>query len=219
MIKNKANTIFCFDCDGVVLDSNKIKIEAMQSALFDCGFKNNEIMTCIDFFSRNFGLSRFVHVKHFLEKILCTDKKDKELIQSSILTNYSEIVSKKYKNSKFCKGFINYLEKLDAPCNIVSGSEQTELREVLKRKNIYLKLDNVLGSPISKKDNLISLKESYISDSTYIYFGDSIADLEAAQDAGYEFIGVLGYSMVADELKNRCIEENYKYINFFSDLK
>jgi phosphoglycolate phosphatase-like HAD superfamily hydrolase len=71
---------------------------------------------------------------------------------------------------------------------------------------------------VSKKDNLINLKKSYPMDTLHTYYGDSTADLIAAKEAGYNFVGILGYSMVAGELKTQCLAENYQFINVFTDL-
>ena len=217
MSNSIASTVYSFDCDGVVLNSNKLKIDAMLTAILSCGFTSTEAEKCVVFFQNNFGLSRYFHVNYFLDNILFISGKAKNSFEKEILRSYSEIVSKNYVNAQFCEGFLEFMEDLDGPCNIVSGSDQTELIEVLKHKGLQSKLDYILGSPVSKKDNLIYLKKSYSKNTLHLYYGDSTADLLAAKEAGYNFVGVLGYSLVASELQTLCLAENYQFINFFTE--
>lgn len=210
--------VYSFDCDGVVLNSNKLKIDAMLKAILSCGFSRPKAESCVGFFQHNFGLSRYFHVNYFLENILLVSGKARDSYEEEILKNYSEILSKTYANAEFCNGFVDFMESLCGPCNIVSSSDQTELTEVLKHKGLRSKVDYILGSPVSKKDNLINLKKSYPMDTLHTYYGDSTADLIAAKEAGYNFVGILGYSMVAGELKTQCLAENYQFINVFTDL-
>lgn len=211
-------TVYSFDCDGVVLNSNKLKIDAMLTAILSCGFSNTEAESCIGFFQDNFGLSRDFHVNYFLDEILFISGKARDSFKKEILNKYSEIVSKNYVKSEFCEGFLSFIGGLDGPCNIVSGSDQVELIEVLTQKGIQPKVDYILGSPVSKKDNLIYLKNSYPEDYLHLYFGDSTADLLAAKETGYNFVGVLGYSLVASQLKTLCISEDYKFVDLFTEL-
>ena len=212
-----ATTVYSFDCDGVVLNSNKMKLDAMFTAILSCGFTSREAESCIEFFQNNFGLSRYIHVNHFLDKILFISGKTRDYFEKKILNSYSVIVSKNYVNAEFCEGFLDFMGNLDGPCNVVSGSDQVELIEVLKRKGLQPKFDYILGSPISKKDNLINLKKSYPESTLHLYFGDSIADLLAAKVAGYDFVGVLGYSLVASQLKTLCRTENYQFVDLLTE--
>ena len=53
--------IYIFDCDGVILDSNQLKIEAMERALSALFTKKTEIDNCIHYFKHlpQFLLRRF----------------------------------------------------------------------------------------------------------------------------------------------------------------
>ena len=57
---------YIFDCDGVILDSNQLKIEAMALTLNEIGIEENIVKECINYFSNNFGKSRFHHVDVFI---------------------------------------------------------------------------------------------------------------------------------------------------------
>ena len=65
-----------FDFDGVILESADIKTAAYR-ALFK-GEDSNKVEEFIDYHIQNAGISRFVKVRYFYEKILgikITDKK------------------------------------------------------------------------------------------------------------------------------------------------
>lgn len=70
--------VYIFDCDGVILDSNHLKIEAMKNAL-EAHFSAQDLTeACVDYFRHNFGKSRFHHVAHFLDSILAIEE-EKEM--------------------------------------------------------------------------------------------------------------------------------------------
>ena len=80
----KRYEVYIFDCDGVIFDSNQLKIDAMRKAL-NKQFDNARLVTmCLDYFSHNFGKSRFHHIDHFLNSILTFPSGNKNLIEQKI---------------------------------------------------------------------------------------------------------------------------------------
>ena len=57
--------IHLFDCDGVLLDSNNLKISALKNALKEIGASKNFIAIACENFRRNFGISRLDHFRTF----------------------------------------------------------------------------------------------------------------------------------------------------------
>ena len=57
-----------FDCDGVILDSNKVKTDAF----YEIGRKYNDdaARELVDFHVSNGGISRYVKLKFFIKQIL-----------------------------------------------------------------------------------------------------------------------------------------------------
>ena len=58
---------YIFDCDGVILNSNRLKINAMKESLQDLGIESLMLDESVTHFSRNFGLSRYNHAKRIAE--------------------------------------------------------------------------------------------------------------------------------------------------------
>ena len=218
MKKSNSTDIYTFYCDGVVLDSNQIKVDAMRESLETCGFPNKTVQSCLDFFGKNFGISRYRHIDYFLDNILDIELKNRKEVSEKLLANFSERVSLQYLQANFCDGILDFLRDNKNQCNIVSGSDQIELIDVLNKKGIISRFDYVLGSPTTKIDNLINLKKRFPDDAVHYYFGDALGDYEAAKSAGYLFFGVLGYSLVSNDLEDKCIANSCEYINSFNEI-
>lgn len=63
--------LIIFDCDGVLLDSNNMKVSAMNAALkLSNYFTNQQVEALTEQFKNNFGRSRFHHVDNFVEPLL-----------------------------------------------------------------------------------------------------------------------------------------------------
>ena len=218
MNKPNSKDVYTFDCDGVVLDSNQIKVDAMRESLEACGFPNKTVQSCLDFFGKNFRISRYRHIDHFLDNILDIEHKNRKEVSEKLLANFSERVSLQYVQANFCDGILDFVRDNKNQCNIVSGSDQIELIDVLNKKGVISRFDYVLGSPTTKIDNLINLKKHYPDDAVHYYFGDALGDYEAAKSSGYLFFGVTGYSLVSSDLEDKCIANGCKYINSFREM-
>jgi len=57
-----------FDCDGVLLDSNRLKSEAFYEVALPCGKENAQAL--VEYNKRLGGVTRFEKFKHFFESIL-----------------------------------------------------------------------------------------------------------------------------------------------------
>lgn len=71
--------LYIFDCDGVILNSNALKIVAMKEALLALSFSAGKVAECVEYFSKNFGKSRFHHIKYFIENILHVENEKKSI--------------------------------------------------------------------------------------------------------------------------------------------
>ena len=62
--------VYVFDCDGVLLDSNTIKIDAMKSALASIKGVIAGQDECVEVFKRNFGSTLEQHMNRFFNNCL-----------------------------------------------------------------------------------------------------------------------------------------------------
>lgn len=209
--------IYIFDCDGVILDSNQLKIDAMEKALLSMVTDIEKVSQCVDYFRNNFGKSRFHHVDVFVENILNLVGNEKLSIKESILQGYSSQCKALYLSAELTPGFMDLISSLQGKKYIASGSEQQELRDVFKARNLASYFDDIFGSPAKKSDLVANILESN-KQRNAIMFGDAISDLEAANNSEIDFIGYLPFSNIASKLEALSIEYGYQTIDKWSEI-
>lgn len=209
--------IYIFDCDGVILDSNQLKIDAMEKALLSMVTDIEKVSQCVNYFRNNFGKSRFHHVDVFVEDILELEGNQKLSIKESILQGYSSQCKTLYLSANLTPEFIEFISGLQGKKYIASGSEQQELRDVFKARNLASYFDDIFGSPAKKSDLVANILESNKQHNA-IMFGDAISDLEAANNSKIDFIGYLPFSNVRAKLKALSIEHGYQTIDKWSEI-
>lgn len=213
-----AHCISIFDCDGVVFESNQLKIDAMKEVLYEFGFKKTNIEDCIAYFSDNFGKSRYHHVAHFVSNILHLEPgNEKQVIISKIINLYSLRCENLYLKAEVTPGFIDFIESIDSKKYIASGSSQDELRYIFRERNLDSYFSGIFGSPTNKSDIVKTILELENS-SDAIMFGDSISDLEASIINNIKFIGYRPYSNVPDLLTKQSYENGFITIDHWNEL-
>lgn len=210
--------IYIFDCDGVILNSNQLKINAMESALCALSIGDNQIKRCCEYFRKNFGKSRYHHVEHFVSNILQieheTTRKELEL---KIITLFSNQCQKLYLEAELTPGFLEFLQTLRGKKYIASGSAEDELRSVFRERGLDHHFSEIYGSPTAKSDNIshiLGLEETEKA----VMFGDAISDLEASIANKIDFIAYRTYSNVPDLLTIQSKCHGFKVIDSWSEL-
>lgn len=204
--------VYIFDCDGVILDSNQLKIDAMQTALESILPDSKQIDSCVDYFRNNFGKSRFHHIDVFVSEYLQLDETDKEQTKKRILDAYSSQCKMLYLSAEITPGFIEFIKRLDGHKYVASGSEQGELREVFQERGLDVYFKDIFGSPVRKPQlvsNILAKEES----ASAIMFGDAISDMEAANINTIDFIAYLPFSNVVNSMKELAKEHDFLALN------
>ncbi len=178
-----------FDFDGVVLDSEKIKDNGFRD-LFT-GFPAEAVDCLIAYHKDNGGLSRFVKIRYMFETILRQPVSDEIIMRYA--AEFSDMMLRELTNPIYLipetLDFIRkYYKKL--PMHVASGTEQNELRTLVKELGLAEYFTYVYGSPADKTANVNTI----ISDGGYdrdrvILIGDSKNDMAAARDNGIIFCG------------------------------
>ena len=220
MINLKKYSTLIFDCDGVILNSNKIKTKTFRKILK--GYNQDAIEEFIKYHKKNGGISRYIKLRYFLNVIL-----SKYELKYKPKSNELEILINKYgyecKHSLFESEVTKDLSKLkeytgDIPWLIISGGDQKELREVFEYKKIYKYFNGgIYGSP-DKKIEIIKreLNKGTINHPA-LMFGDSKLDFEAANKNNIDFIFVSKWTDF-DDYKVYCKSNFIKVISQISDL-
>ncbi|GAA6184269.1 HAD family hydrolase [Aliiglaciecola sp. NS0011-25] len=180
-----------FDCDGVILDSNKVKTEAFYKAALPYG--EEAAKGLVDYHVARGGVSRYKKFEWFVDTFV-KDNKTTKLDQ--LLGSYAGYVRTGLMECDVVDG-LNELRVLTADANwlIVSGGDQNELREVFKKRNISnLFNGGIFGSP----DNKDVILEREISSGNIhfpgLFLGDSKYDHEASTKVNLEFLFIAKWS-------------------------
>jgi len=187
-----------FDFDGVILESADIKTDAYRK-LFKREYPD-KVEEFIKYHIQNAGISRYVKVQYFYEKILgirITDKKKKELIN-----NFSKIVLKETLDASFIKGMPEFLEEnyKKLPLFVVTGTPTEEVNLIIKKRKLNIYFKEIHGSPKEKKDIIFYILSRYKwNPKEVVFFGDAESDLRAAEETGVIFIARLNCTLKALE--------------------
>lgn len=84
------------DCDGVVLDSNFMKISSMRKAIESQNEVTDGVEKAVTYFRKNFGLSRFHHAKYFVNECLLFSGVTESQLFERILEKYGQLVEEQY---------------------------------------------------------------------------------------------------------------------------
>jgi phosphoglycolate phosphatase-like HAD superfamily hydrolase len=209
--------VYIFDCDGVILDSNKLKIDAMKNALEIVTNDGKKVNACLDYFRNNFGCSRFHHIDVFIEQFLELNKANENKIKETILSEYSSQCKYLYLQANITPGFIEFINQLNGKKYIASGSEQQELRTVFKEKELNKYFDGIYGSPTKKSDLIATILKSN-NTTNAVMIGDAISDLEASQVNNIEFVAYIPFSNVPNELVSKSQIANFKVIQTWTEI-
>lgn len=184
--------VIVFDCDGVILDSNKVKTDAFYTSVYSYGQKYAQAL--VEYHIRNGGVSRYKKYEYFFNEILKVDVVQEEL--DFLLSDFANKVKQGLISCDMADG----LEMLrgqtrHAKWFVVSGGDQAELREIFSLRGLGHLFDGgIFGSPDSK--DLILHREvvGKLKSPMGVFLGDSQYDYEAATRAGLDFIFIKKWS-------------------------
>ena len=184
MVKN-----ILWDFDGVILDSMDIRDSGFEKIFSK--FDDSKTKLLLEYHRLNGGLSRYVKIRYFYEKILHQKIEDQQVLEYA--QRFSDIMRKDLVNPKnLISDTVDFIRINHHNYNfhIVSGSDQNELRYLCNSLGISNYFKTIHGSPTAKN---ILVKE-LISDHGYskketCLVGDSINDYEASAVNNITFYG------------------------------
>lgn len=201
MLKDYSTLVF--DCDGVVLNSNRIKTDAFRTAAQPWGEAAAEAL--VAHHVANGGISRHRKFAYFLDSILPKHVPSGIPGQDGpgfeeLLAEYALEVRKGLMTCSVTEGLQELRSETPrAKWCIVSGGDQAELREIFGARGIDRLFDGgIFGSP-DNKDSILArelLTGNIIKPG--LFLGDSRYDHQAASRAGLDFIFVSGWTEVKD---------------------
>ncbi|MGN5580816.1 HAD family hydrolase [Stutzerimonas sp. Brlt_13] len=185
-----------FDCDGVILDSNRVKTDAFYNATLPYGEKAAAAMA--DYHVRNGGVSRYRKFAYFLEHLAPAGVPGPDL--QALLAAYATEVKTGLLACEVAEGLEAFRKHTDGTrWMVASGGDQAELQELFKARGLMDWFDGgIFGSPDTKEQILARELASGNIRQPALFLGDSKYDFQAATQAGLDFLFLYGWSEVVD---------------------
>lgn len=178
-----------WDFDGVILNSMAVRDRGFELVLKD--YPADQVDALLRFHRQNGGLSRYVKFRYFFEEIRGEQLTNEGLQQ--LAQDFSDIMLQELGNKEMLiRQTVDFLERSQKAftMHIVSGSDQTELRELCRRLGVDRFFLSIHGSPTPKKELVAGLLAEYnYSGARTMLIGDSINDFEAASVNNVRFAG------------------------------
>jgi len=207
-----------FDCDGVIIDSNRLKMRGFKEALQE--YDDHLVAELLEYNLVNGGLARDHKFRYFFKQLLSMNTNDTEKLTELKSKQFNQYCLKHFPTLPLTSGFIDYLQRLksnDIPCYIVSGGNKGEIQLLVNQHKISSYFKGIYGNEQSKPDAIkLILTTANYQPENGTFFGDSALDGRAANQFGIPFIFVSEYADVStSELSELVI---HKVIDNFTPI-
>jgi phosphoglycolate phosphatase-like HAD superfamily hydrolase len=181
------------DCDGVLLDSNRLKTDAFRAVALEFGEAAADQL--VAYHVEHGGVSRHVKFRYLQERIL--GRAFDEHLQARLLAAFSNKTKAMLLECPITEGCLELLGALGrrrATAFVVSGGDQDDLREVFAARDLAKHFAGIYGSPETKPAIIDALRARNACVAPAVFVGDARADHQAAERAGADFVFVHRYS-------------------------
>lgn len=206
-----------FDCDGVLLDSNRMKTQAFCDILAD--YPADAVARFLAYQTTAFGLSRYRMIDAFFDQHLGRPARDGE--KQGLLDAFGRECRQRYPRQPVTDGAHETLEALASqgvPMFVVSGSDEVELISVLEEIGMSRYFQRVFGSPETKVANLKRVAEELSEHHAVTFVGDAKADWRASRDHGCDFVYVAPWAADPETMQTLKQEHGFKEISKLPEL-
>lgn len=182
--------VLLFDCDGVILDSNQVKVDAFADALAQ--YPADVVGRFLEHHRATGGVSRFVKLREFFTSYVVVD--DPAVHLERALDAFTQHARHGLLRAPLLPGLQALLERPSGPRYVVSGGAQVELSDVFATRGLERYFAQILGSPTTKEQHLRALQEGGELTAPGVFFGDARKDMEVAEAFGLDFVFVSAVS-------------------------
>lgn len=180
-----------YDFDGVIANTNNLKINAFEYALRD--EPPNYVKKLIKYHIDNGGITRQEKFKYYLSFI---SKEDSNVKYNSFLKDFSNYCQMNIHTMSLINGVDSFVESVNdnkIPQYIISGGNRDEIVSYLDNKNLLKYFTVIYGNPTPKRSSMYELYKNYCNGQG-VYFGDAKLDYELARQYGMKFVFVKRFS-------------------------
>jgi phosphoglycolate phosphatase-like HAD superfamily hydrolase len=177
------------DCDGTVLESEEIKVEAFVRLLPQDPQRLKEVRR---YYQENSGLPRHEKLQHVFGQLYEQPLSAED--EAAFSRRYGEAIAEAYGVCPLVPGARELLEKYAPLCPLflVSGTPDDELHVAVEAHGLTRFFAGIFGSPTDKAALCADIFLRWrLEPARAVMVGDSYPDLEAARSNGIPFIGRL----------------------------
>lgn len=187
-----------FDCDGVVLNSNKVKVDAYYQVAKRMGGTDAQAQAFVQHHINKGSFPRNGKIEYYLKEIV-----HEPVTQESIkryIAVFEEILDKTLMTCEVAPNLAELKAATpQARWMLLSGGDQQELRRIFARRNLAAMFEaGIFGGPDIKETVLSREKANGNIQMPALFLGDSKYDYQAALGAGLDFVFLTGWTEVAD---------------------
>ena len=192
-----------FDCDGVVLNSNKTKVDAYFGVAKRMGGTDEQAQAFVQHHITKGSFPRNGKIEYYLREIV-KQPTTPEIVQK-YLEAFEDILDKSLMQCEIAPALLALKAATpQAAWMLLSGGDQAELRRVFPRRNIdnnnlaELFEAGIFGGPDQKDDVLAREIANGNIQLPALFIGDSKYDHQAAKKAGLDFVFLSDWTEVRD---------------------
>ena len=206
-----------FDCDGVVLNSNQLKIQAYYDVAIKSGANKTQAQALVDYHVKLGGISRYPKFEYFLHEIM--QQAVTEQAMQALLDSFTKEVKRLLTDCEIAPDLMRVREaNLHAKWMIISGGDQAELRDIFQQRGIDKLFDaGIFGSPDNKDVILARELDAGNIVEPALFIGDSRYDHQASTNAGLDFVFLSAWTDVED-WQDYCANHQITVFNHLGDL-
>jgi len=181
-----------FDCDGVIFDSNGMKLAALRHALSPYPLAALESME--RFWAENGGMSRYKKLEYFFRELVPVSDVAESVHAAA--ARFGEFASRSYDAIEPLPEALSLVRDTGkSRAFAVSGTDEAELQAAFERKRLTPLFTEVRGSPTTKLDHVRRiLTERGAPPATALFIGDGGGDYQVCRTLGMPFIYLNQYS-------------------------
>ena len=179
-MKKRKLSAMVFDCDGVLIESNTIKTQAMGKTVDEFGQAAMDRLMA--YHNEHGGVSRFKKFEWFYREVVKEPFSDK--MMTVLCNRFTQLCFDAVLNAPMVIGAKESLELLSGrlPMFVASGAPEKELQDILLQRGLAPYFKSIHGTPPEKQYLLERIiYANKLDASEVLMVGDALTDLEAAQ--------------------------------------